>query len=117
MSKLVKIKDVHLYTGFTESVGDCYIAMKLLRASGVQFNFLNFSDQDEHHKANFTALSTWNFGADAHKKEFTDYPILVWDECFDDWGVYRRAAHGLQEIKDSDVLKYPELQLKVGDQS
>jgi hypothetical protein len=109
MAKLVKIKDIHLYVGFTESSADCYEALKLLREFGIKFNFLNFGDQDQHHEANFKALGTWSFGLNSQSKQFNDYPILVWDEFYDDWSTCRCAAHGLSEIKESNVIKFPNL--------
>lgn len=112
MAKLVKIKDVHLYLGLTDTIADSYEAFKLLKASGVKFNLLNFNDQEAHHENNYAAISTWVLGRDNHQKTIKDYPILTWDECWDDWTTTRRVAHGLQEVKDSDVLKFPELQLK-----
>lgn len=107
--KIVKLKDIHLYVGFTEAAADCYMAIKALRAAGVKYTLLSYADLDEHHKANFQALSTWVLGQDGHQKTVTDYPVLSWDECFDDWSTSRRLAVGLDEILDSDPLKNPEL--------
>jgi hypothetical protein len=107
--KLVKIKDVHLYTAFNEDVADCYTASKLLKDAGVEFKFLNFADQVDHYTQTLDALSSWPLGVDGHNKKCTNFPILVWDECFDDWSSYRRIAHGLSEIKVCDVLKKTKL--------
>ena len=104
MSELTKIKAVHLYTAFTEDVGDCYTVLKTLRDKKIPFTFLNFGDQEEHYKLTLESLSTWPLGSDGHKKDCTRFPILVWDECFSDWTTYRRIAHGLDEILTCDVI-------------
>lgn len=111
---LVKLKGIHLYTGsMTDSgVKACEEAVKLLRDADVKYTELNYGSHSESHEATFAALNTWVLGSDNHKKITTDFPILTWDECFDDYSVYRRIAHGLVEIEESDVLKYPELTAK-----
>lgn len=108
MAKLVKIKDVMLYTGLTNGAADCVEALKQLKEAGIKFALLSYNDQVEQHKANFEALSTWTFGAgdSTYQKVFTDYPIMTWDECYDDWSTQRHAAHGLTEIQQSSLLVY-----------
>ncbi len=102
--KIVKIKQAHLYIGLTDSAHDCQLAVELLKAANVNYTLLNYNNSEEQHKVNFDSLSTWTFGVDNHKKIFTDYPILTWVECFDDWSSNVRAAHGLTEIKESDLI-------------
>lgn len=101
---LTKIKSVHLYVAFTEDASDCYYVSKMLRDANIPFTLLNFGDQEQHFKETLTAISTWPLGTDGHKKECSKFPILVWDECFSDWSVYRRIAHGIDEIKTCDVF-------------
>lgn len=104
---LVKIKEVSLYVGYTEHAPECYKALKLLKDSGIKYTLLNYSDQEHQHKANFENLSTWNFGPkdSPYQKQFTSYPILIWEECFDDWSTHLHAAHGLKEISESMIFK------------
>lgn len=116
MATLAKIKDVTLYAGFTAGAGDCYKVLQLMKQAGVSVNFLNYSNLEDHHKANFEALSQWTFGNEdttygkgLYNKEFTDFPILIWDECWSDFTIVRHAAHGLKEISKCAVLKNPEL--------
>lgn len=109
MANLVKIKHVTLMTGLTAGAADCVKALELLRQSGIKFVTLSYADQEEHHKANFEALSGWPCGRDFHKVAVTDYPVVTYDECWDDFEVCRRIAHGLDAIKSSDVLQHPEL--------
>lgn len=104
--KLARIKEIHLYVGYTTptSSADCAHALRALKEANIKYNLLNYSDHEEGQKATFKALSTWSLGDDAHKVECSDFPILSWDECFDDFTVNRRIAHGLQAILESDVL-------------
>jgi len=91
--------------GWTASAADTYAAMKLLDNAGVKYTKLSYTEEEQY-KANFDALSTWSFGAEenAYQKQFTDFPILVWEECYDDWNKWIHSAHGLEEIKASKVL-------------
>lgn len=109
--KLVKINEVHLYVGLTDGAADCVEALRLLRKAGIKFTLLNYSDQEDHHQHNFKALSGWPFGSpdNPYKKEFSDYPIVTWKECYSDWTVQQHAAHGLQELKESNLLSNEEV--------
>lgn len=109
MAKLVRIKNVHLMTGLTAGAADCVLALQLLRSTGIKFNVLSYSDQDEHHRSNFESISGWPLGREGKTKTVTDYPLMTWDECWDDWTVCRQVAHGLAEIRESDVARHPEL--------
>ncbi|MGH7744917.1 MAG: hypothetical protein ACREQ5_08950 [Candidatus Dormibacteria bacterium] len=104
--KLVHIKDVYVYVAFTtpEASADCTRALTALRTLGIKFNVLSYSDHTEGQQATLSALNTWTFGEDAHQINCSDFPILVWDECFDDFQVYRCLAHGLKDIKASAVF-------------
>jgi len=96
MANLVRIENVYLYVGWTETVADSYAAMKLLNAAGVKYTLMHYADETQH-KANQEALSTWVFKSG--RKTFTDYPILHWDELYDDYNRYVEGAAGLDEIK------------------
>jgi hypothetical protein len=106
MAKLVKIQNVYLYVGFTKDAGDCYSVIQQLRNKNIEFTLLNYSADDKVHEENFKALSTWTFGVgdSQYKKEFNQYPILTWEECYDNWVVEKHAAHGLREIQNSVLL-------------
>ncbi len=110
--QLVKIKEVILYTGLTEGAADCVRVLKLLKSEGIKYTLLNYSDQDHQHVENFNALGTWTFGpGEGYKKVFTDYPILLWKECFDNWDIYQHAATGIDEISsviEDKLIPYAE---------
>ncbi len=110
MTTLVKIKEVHLYVGFTETVADCYAAKKLLDDKGIKYTLLAYHD-DTQHKGVFESLNTWNWGkvSELHKREFKNFPILHWKEYYDDYEQVVQCADGLEEIKNSDLIKYAHL--------
>jgi hypothetical protein len=101
MAKLVKINEIYLYVGLTEHASDCFEAIKLLKAASINYTLLNYADQEDSHKANFEALSTWSFGAadSVYQKQFKQYPILTWKEYNDDWSSLHHAAQGIEEVK------------------
>lgn len=109
MTNLVKIKNIHLYVGFTANAAECYSAISILKAKNIRYNLLNYSDQVDHHKVTFDAISTWNLGTDNHKLTAKDFPILVWDECYSDWTTVRQAVQGLDDIEDSTVCVHFDL--------
>ena len=105
--KIVKVKEIYLYTGLTDQAADCVECIKLLKSSNIPFILLNYNDQEDQHKLNFESLSTWTFGEEgsSYKKEFYQYPILIYDVCYDDWSIVKHADHGLNEIKKSNIFK------------
>lgn len=106
MAKLVKIKDVYVYTGNTAEKVECTKALFLLKQKGIEYNNLEYNDSTEQHEANFKALSTWNFGeAENHYQlKFSKYPIVTWVECYDDWSTVQHAVEGLKALKESSLL-------------
>ncbi len=106
MSKVVKIKQVHLYMGYTESAADTYAAMKLLADQGIPHTKLTYNDPAQHQGV-FDSLNTWTFGKHGsdYRKEFKDFPILHWTEYHDDWEQVLECAYGIEEIKNSSLIK------------
>lgn len=104
MSNLVKIKDVVLYTAITEHAGECYACKKLLRDSNIAFKELCYADESTHQE-NFDALGTWAFGSDYRSVKFTKFPIIHWTEFYDDWNRYVEVVDGLEQLKQSNLLK------------
>jgi len=104
--QLVKITGIRLYVGFTESSADCFKAIQWFKTNNIPYILMNYSDQEQQHKANFDALSTWDWGLEGIKKQFTDYPFVTWEAKYDDWSTHNMCAHGLQELLDSELLVY-----------
>ena len=105
MAKLVKIKNVTIYASLNDESVDSH---NFLNQQGIKHTVLIYGDEVIQQE-NLKALSSWFLGADSHQKECKDFPVLTWDECYDDWSTYRRIAHGWDEIKESDPVKYKEL--------
>jgi len=104
MANLVKIKDVHLYVGLTENGHECYQAKKLLDAAGVKFNILNYTEEERHPEV-FKSLSTWSWGHEQQKREISQFPLVHWLECYDDFNQVIHVAHGIDEIKNCSLLQ------------
>jgi hypothetical protein len=110
MAKIVKIKEVYLYIGLTDSIADSYAAKKLLDEKGIKYGLLSYNDPSQH-KSVFDSLNTWTWGDIKlnAQREFKDFPILHWKAFYDDYEQQVHNAVGLEEIKKSDLLKYAKL--------
>lgn len=110
MANLVKIKEVVLYIGLTANASDCFSAKKLLDDANIKYTLLSYNNSDEFHYI-FDSLSTWHYGPrnNTYHKTFTDFPILHWKECYDDYEFQIESADGLVEIKNSNLLKNAKL--------
>ena len=108
MANLVKIKDVKFYTGLSETASDQFAAKKLLDDAGVKYDLMAYNDASQHSNV-FSALSTWVWGPEKQNKQITQFPILHWTECFDDFETHVHVAHGLDEIKACTLLTNKDL--------
>lgn len=110
-AKLVKIKDVHLYTSIRideETTAECEAVKKLLTDAGIPFNELWYNNPEKDEWVGvFEALGTWTWGYRGAKgqREFNKFPILHWTDCYDDWSTHVDHAVGLSEIQESSLLK------------
>lgn len=84
MANLVRIKEVYLYVGFTDTAAFCYEVKKLLDDNGIKYILLAYTD-DSAHAGVFGALNSWAWGREARNEVFTNFPIVTWKECFDDF--------------------------------
>ena len=108
--KLVKIKDVYLYTTTelnADTTAACNAARKLLTTANIKFNELWYNDSAVEHQPVLASLSTWYWGPEGSKKQrqMSAFPIVHWTECFDDWSAHQEHAHGVSELKSSTLLK------------
>jgi hypothetical protein len=110
MANLVQIKDIYLFT--TIRIDDtvtaqCDEARQLLKANGIPFNELWYNDPNiDERTPLLTALSTWHWGPGGSKgqREMTNFPIIHWTECYDDWTTAIEHSHGIVEIRNSSLL-------------
>lgn len=101
---LAKIKDVTLYVGLTENGAECFNAKKILADNNISFRLLAYYDTSQH-KSVFDALNTWRWGTDNVNKTFTDFPIIHWTECYDDFTVINNCVTTVAELNISTLLK------------
>ena len=104
MANLIKIRDIVLYTALTEDATECYACKKLLNEHNIKYKVLHYGDESVHQQ-NFDALSTWSFGPDYRQHEFKKFPIIHWNEYYDDYERYMEVATSLDELKNSNLIK------------
>lgn len=105
---LVKIKDVYLYVGLTENGAECFNAKKVLADNNIEHKVLSYNDVEQHESV-FNALNTWRWGPDNEQKTFTDFPIVHWMECYDDFTTKIFCVTSVAELNSSSLLTNKEL--------
>lgn len=105
---LVKIKNVYLYVGLTENGAECFNAKKLLADNNIPYTLLAYN-HDAQHASVFAALNTWSWGPNKETKEFTDFPIVHWTECYDDFSTELFCATSVAELNNSTLLANKEI--------
>ncbi len=98
MTTLARIKDVSLYVGLTADVQACYDMKKFLEDNSVQYLLLAYMDETAH-EPNFKAMSTWTWGPEGEKREFSRFPILTWREFDTDFNEVLQYATTIEEVR------------------
>ena len=104
--KLIKIKNVTLYTAICEHAQDCWYCLSALRKTKIPFNQLNYND-DQLLEGVYTPLSTWNYfdSEEYFQKEIDRLAIVHWESFYDDEeGPKVNIAVGLNELKESQLF-------------
>jgi hypothetical protein len=100
---LVKIKDVYLYVGLSPNGAECYNAKKVLDDNNIPFVLLGYNDTTQHSSV-FEALNTWGWGPEKQTKTFTDFPLIHWTECYDDFTTEMFCATSVAELNNSSLI-------------
>lgn len=103
MANLAKIKDICVYSAMTEHALECYEVKQLLIKNGVVFKDLYFGDINQHQET-FNALSTWYWKGNV-KLTFKRFPIIHWENCYDDYSHDMEAANCLEDFLNSTLMK------------
>lgn len=103
MANIVKITDVQLYAGFSQGVADAFECKKILDAAGVKYSLLMYHDEPTI-AANVAAISTWTFGSDFKQYAFTDFPVIVWKEFYDDYERFLQVATSSKDLAASTLI-------------
>jgi hypothetical protein len=104
--KLIKIKNVTLYTAICEHAQDCWYCLSALKKTKIPFNQLHY-DNDQLKDGLYKSLSTWKFfdGKEYFQNEFNRLAIVHWESFYDDEeGPKVNIAVGLNELKESQLF-------------
>lgn len=114
MATLVHIKDIYVYfTNIEPHADESRQVLKLLDDAGIDAGELLY-DHEPHHNTVFEALSTWGWGPKRRQTKFeVKFPLVHWVECFDDHTQNHEHAVGLEDIKNSTLLKNASLCAKL----
>lgn len=110
MSSLVKISNICLYIGVTnpgalQAIFDC---KAVLDNAGVKYNNLLYPEPAQYANI-FENLSTWTFGFDFTQYSFTDFPIVTWQEFYDDYEICDQVALSPVDLQNSNVINFKDL--------
>ena len=98
---LIKIIHVHLYTANTSEEA-CNQAKQWLDDNGVEYTHLHYGDESQHPDV-LNALNSW-FGT-----SFTQFPIVVYDEIYDDQPSQRAFIYGTTALTRSNLAELYQL--------
>lgn len=98
---LTKIVDVYLYTANTTEEA-CNQAKQWLDSNGVEYTHLHYGDASQHAQV-FEALNSW-FGT-----SFSEFPIVVYDELYDDQPSQRAFLYGITALTQSNLAELYQL--------
>lgn len=104
---LARIKNVTLYVGLTADVQACWELKKLLVENQIPHTILAYFD-DAVHADVFESLNSWTWGKDAEKRTFTRFPVVTWENCYDDFTIQLECALSASEAK-SKLLPHASL--------
>ena len=100
---ILKIKDICLCTGLTADNNENRAAFDWLKANGVSFKHLAYSDPAQHPDV-FSSLQTWDSSVTVDK-----FPILHYHEVDDNYNVKGVVLVGLNQITLSNIVELSKL--------
>lgn len=114
MATLVHIKDIYIYyTTLEPHAEECRQALALLDSAGIDATELLY-DHEPHHETVFESLNTWGWGSKRRQRKFdVKFPLVHWLECNDDFSQHNEHAVGIEELKNSTILKNASLCAKL----
>jgi hypothetical protein len=105
MPSIVKIVSSHLYIGFgsEETVNRCFKFKRLLDEAGVKYSLLVYPEDKEYGEM-FDNLSSWVFDTDYHTRSFKEFPIMMWQEIYDNYDHIQLCAQTMDELRASRLV-------------
>jgi len=109
MANLIKIRDVQLYVGRSsaQDLADSYVCTQILK--GVPAKITDYGTAVTIHRHFFKSLEDCVFGADCQHHTFTRFPIIIWQECYDDYERWLSFATSSHSLATSNLVKYKNL--------
>jgi hypothetical protein len=110
MSNIVKIDNVRIYYGITtpEALQAIFDCKQILDDNNIPYGNLIYNEVSAYPEI-FANLSTWAFGTDFTQYTFTDFPIVTWQEFYDDFEVCDQVAISVEMLEASNLILLKEL--------
>ena len=110
MANIVKINAVRLCIGVTnpaalQATFDC---KQILDDNGIKYVNLIYPDTAQYPQI-FENMSTWVFGSDFTQYNFDDFPILTWQEYYDDFEICDQVAFSTEMLLASNLIQFKQL--------
>ena len=106
MANLIKIANVAFYAGFDNI--DVFACKKILDDNFIPYQFLVYSDSSSYPSL-FAALGTWSFGPNFTQYNFTQMPIIVWTEYYDDYERFACISLNSTDLATSNLVAHANL--------
>jgi hypothetical protein len=107
MPSLIKITNVCLYVGTTDNVEACLAIRNALKGNSIPHATAICVNSDRDYALN--TMSDSVFGPDFTQYEVKDFPFVTWMEYYDDYERYMEIAFTLDQVQQSNLLKFKSL--------
>lgn len=99
MSNLVKVQAVSIYYGVTDAqaMTDTFACKAVLDSLNIPYVNLVYTETSQVNEL-FANLGTWTYGWDYEVKEFTNFPLITWQEFYDDYTNFNNFATSIAEL-------------------
>lgn len=105
MANLIKIQHVQLYVGFTNanSVNEAFTCQLMLDSHEIPYATLMYPDSKNNQQL-FDNLSSWVFDLDYRSYRFTSFPLIIWQEVYDNYDVIQCVVQNSTELAASRLV-------------
>lgn len=102
MANLAKIKEVHLYVALSEHAQECYDVRQYLDQNGIPYTLLAYFEPTQYPDI-CAALSSWVWTGE-QQRTISQFPIVTWKNCYDDYETDLGVSVGLAELQASVLV-------------
>jgi len=111
MATLIKINNVEMYINFNSIESyNCYALLKqknLVQTGNVKLT--QITDNDMLRKQCEFISSQLLFGPDFTEVAFTDFPIVIWTESYDDYERFAMYSNNSSDLANSNLILHSDL--------